>query len=337
MTSASPAALSARPRRPGFSLVELLVVMIVIALVIAIIVPSLGAVRDTARNTGTKSLINNIVQASGQFQNDERRLPGYFSAKEMGDQDNESRGMSAMENLIIDLMGVKIGTSSGSGMIEVGPTSGNTVFLDPGTLGATGTGMKNYLQLDGKYLVAQTVPDQQAGNGPDEMPDVVDYFGTPLLAWVADETAVGEIEEAEDFARDNSDSGTARFYWASNAAFLKAAPGKMAKDQRFSTNSGSVIGDGASDIPESMMALFGNPSYPRRDPANPNQTPTVAAAARGPLIVQSAGRDGYYFGVRDNGARMFGGAPLKYEKLFTNNEPEDLVQRFDDTIIAGGN
>lgn len=348
-----PAAQSAafpNPARPAFTLIELLVVMVVIGLVISIIIPAIGSARDIARATGTRGMLENILQASTQFQNEHRRLPGYFTAREMGDPANaDQHGMSAMENILLDLMGgVVDDNASGDGIVTVGPGS-KTIKVNVNLMGSQAGSNKAYLTLSGKHLAPQTRDqNQQWGDrghtddaGEDQLSDVVDEFGTPVLAWVADETAMGTIDEADDFAYRDS-SRRARFYWASNAAFLKASnTGKKNVDQAAESRLGESLID---DHAESLMAVLGNPAYPQRDPNNSTAVPDLAAAPRGKLILHSAGTDGRYFGKDDRGAKLFSAnGPMLYKRNFAGvdgtpyAEPDDVLKHFDDLVVSGGN
>ncbi|MEL7485492.1 MAG: prepilin-type N-terminal cleavage/methylation domain-containing protein, partial [Planctomycetota bacterium] len=92
--------------RRAFSLIELLVVITIIAIVIAITVPAIGAARDLARGTATQSQIQALATAVGSFQTDNERVPGYFNAAQMSDNDD---GFTSMQNVILDLAGGTIG------------------------------------------------------------------------------------------------------------------------------------------------------------------------------------------------------------------------------------
>src|ERR1044071_7678227 len=117
-----------RGSHPGFTLIELLVVILIIAVVISITVPAVGNARDLAKRTETQSMLGQLQQACGQFINSERRTPGYFSVKDMGSTDNDAaptgRGMSAMENILLDLFGIAgVAPAAGSNPVSVGPNS----------------------------------------------------------------------------------------------------------------------------------------------------------------------------------------------------------------------
>ena len=89
----------------GFSLVELLAVIGIIALLLGILLPVLGGARSAARDAVLQSQLNDLQTAITNFQTDENRYPGYFSAAQMGLDDNEQGGLTMMENIMIDLAG----------------------------------------------------------------------------------------------------------------------------------------------------------------------------------------------------------------------------------------
>lgn len=307
--------------RRAFSLVELLVVMFIIALVVAILVPALGKARNVGRKAATETLIQNINQGAASFATDNQsRLPGYFSPREMGIADNATRGMSGMENILLDLApGGVVGTgpnrpaqyASDADLIAVCPCNDTNkqVWVKTTLIGTSKD--KSYIQLNEKNYVAQVAGTQQVGvaghTAPDELTpqlkDLVDSWGTPLLAWVADDTANGQITQITDFARDDSSTATgARYYWNSNSAFLKAtASGKMGKNQ----NDNSLLGGGANatDRAMSLAGILGSPSSPL-DTSRSQPDQILPAAGRGKMIFQSAGIDGVFLSRDDKGAKQ---------------------------------
>ncbi|MGD1917067.1 MAG: type II secretion system protein [Phycisphaerales bacterium] len=347
--------------RRGFSLIELLVTIAVIAIVIAILVPTLSGARNTARAAGSQAQLTEIGQASSQYFSDNQRLPGYFTPRQMGSSDNEGRGFSGMQNIMLDLAGGIVEGPAEGNVIEVGPDDDNTVFVDLTFIGTTEAGGGYYTPRDTSF-VAQNDPDVglQETDGDEEarrLPSVLDSFNTPILAWQRDRTAIQPIEELADFVQDESGGDVpARFYWASNAGFLKTTDlGKRGKDPTFSTSAASrefsLIGEGVNEDPEllnHLAVLLGSPSVPNPgDNADALQAPS---AARGDLILHSAGIDAMYMSSKDIG----GGGDLRFWQSFFVDPPTgssderiqdgsgqvesiDLLDRFDDLIETVGN
>lgn len=348
-----------RPRR-AFSLIELLVTIAVIGIVIAIIVPTLGGARNTARAAGSQAQLTEIGQASTQYFADNQRLPGYFTPRQMGDPANAGRGFSGMQNIMLDLAGGIVSGGGGASLgtatqtLEVGPTSDNTVFVDPALIGTTEAGGGYYTPDDSRY-VAQADPTtgEQATSEDDHraLPSVIDSFNTPVLAWQRDRTAIQPIEAIEDFAQaEYSGDVPSRFYWASNAAFLNTTDlGKRGKDPTFSTAAGgreySLLGSGVTadpDLINHLAVLLGSPTVPNTD------APAAPSAARGDLIFHSAGIDAMYMSSKDQGGRN---DELRFwQSFFTDDtggtrleggdgqvESIDLLDQFDDLIESVGN
>jgi prepilin-type N-terminal cleavage/methylation domain-containing protein len=358
--------------RRAFTLIELLVVMIIIAVIIAIVLPAVGGVRNTARKQGTATLLNNVAQASQQFYNDSRRMPGMFSEKQMGSTGNDTAGMSGTENILLDLIGAETvrgdqpNPAGGATWVEVGPTPGSNqaqnLKVNMDTFGA-GTGTKNYFTPDAKLYVAQIRPSQMAGpngnagaseNDP-QLKDLVDYWGQPVLAWRQDDTAIGPVTQISNFAAaDSSAQAPSRFYWNSNAAFLKSTSlGRRGRPQD-DANVGSMLFDANNaNKAQALAAFLGHPSYPYRPTGG--GVPTVPASARGKLVLHSAGADGVYLARNDAGAKQFVNGLMNYAVNFVPDpsQPQsasnryetedgkadsiDLLKRFDDLAEGTGN
>ncbi|MFI4916396.1 MAG: type II secretion system protein [Phycisphaerales bacterium JB060] len=342
-----------RRARRAFSLIELLVTMAVIAIVIAIIVPTLGGARNTAKAAGTQSQLTAIGAAAQQFYSDQGRLPGYFTARQMGHTDNEMRGFTGMQNVMLDLAGgIVPDTASGTNIITVGPLNdaSGQVKVDTTLIGTREAGGGYYTPEDNRF-VAQQGAGVGLLVGEDEhqqLRSVVDPFGTPILAWQKDSTAIQELEALTDFAAPVSNPDEpARFYWASNAGFLKTQElGKRGKNPTFATASTtreySLIGDSEPDLSNHMAVLLGSPTIPNEI------APEVPSAARGNLIFHSAGIDAMYMGSKDTGGRA---STLAFWQSFYSDaggsnrlqdadgkvESIDLMDRFDDQIETVGN
>jgi len=319
-----------------------LVVIAIIAVLMGILLPALNSARLAGRKSGSQSLINSFTNAVSSFSNDNgSRMPGYFSPYQMGGNANLDAGMSAMENVMIELGGSDallgrrgdpdvVSPKPEEGIIAIAPfdnTSDDAAIVNINLIGTTGA----YFSPDKKFFKMMDHNNFQQnprGTNPDGqhlMPDVVDSFGNPLLAWVQDESARGSIDPDaggsinvyRQFATVASDAngpnnGPAWFYLASNNAFYGSNAtivGDSARNQ-YSLSSLSERNEinGAVDNIDrirSLTTLLASPSY---FVLNAGQTLENApfeeifpARPRGRLIVESAGIDGVYFGTRDLG------------------------------------
>lgn len=363
--------------RRAFSLVELLTVIFIVVLVIAIVLPALGGARDAAKKATTSQQLTELLNSVSTFQQDSRRLPGYFSAREMGSSENmNNQGFTSMENMMLDLLGQEavaktkpakwtVGTNPASGdTIQVGPVADtNKVYVN---LSLLSTDKKAYYNPPAKQFVAQysdgTVIKQfgAAGNtakeGDNQMPDLVDAFGNPILAWVQDDTAslrpVDAVEQfASDYDQTASNKPVARFWWAQNAGFLKAtSTGKNGVNQK----TDSLLGESASvnDRAKTLMALLGNPNTPVQGTATGPTADLLAGGPKGRVLVQSAGKDGVFLkndGKQSGRGSLTAGGPLVYGlglkdvagKPNLDSEGKtavfDIISGFDDLTVAGGN
>jgi len=363
--------------RRAFSLVELLTVIFIVVVVIAIVLPALGGARDAAKKATTSTQLTDLLNSVSTFQQDNRRLPGYYSAREMGSSENmNNQGFTSMENMMLDLLGQDavaktkpakwtLGTNPASGdTIQVGPvTDSNKVYVN---LSLLSTDKKAYYNPPAKQFVAQyndgSVIKQfgAAGNtakeGDNQMPDLVDAFGNPILAWVQDDTASLRPVDAEDqFAADYdqtaSNKPVARFWWAQNAGFLKAtSTGKNNVNQK----TDSLLGESASaaDRAKTMMAMLGNPNTPVQGTATGPTAQLLAGGPKGRVMLQSAGKDGIFLkndGKQAARGTLTAGGPLVYglglkdaagkPNLDADGKPivYDILGGFDDLTVAGGN
>lgn len=362
----------------AFSIIELMVVMLIIALVVAIVLPALGGARTAAKKTDSASLVAQLTQAIGTFETSEKRLPGPFSVRDLGAASNQTRGMSAMENMLIELLGYEELPSGGNGAVQVGPSNRtqdqrwyNFTKLPEG---------RSYFPVAGKYLAKQTAgnlgdPDTQqvavAAHG--EIPDLVDAFGAPVLAWPEDDTApgapyagtkegladAGQGNQATVLVRDNSQY-PAKFYYNVNHCFLQAT--LLGKDRKNQTaGQGCFLSSTQEkERTQSLAGLLGNPSYAAYSNNDPDRTlwtqidKIYPTAARGKYVIQSAGPDGLYLsrkassgnrGVASpSGALHYGysfmsdgmaNASVGYRDSDGKPTTLDLASQFDDIIAAG--
>lgn len=359
----------------GFSLVELLTVIAIIALIISIVLPVLGGAREAGRKVSTQGLLNDIAGAAAQFRLDHQgRNPGYFSPREMGHVDNATRGLSEMENVLLELAGTgAIMEETSANTVAVGPIADETINVDPSLLGAEGA----YFTPSGEFYVAQLrSAGQQVGEDGHtaeseteiQLLDMIDAFGQPLLFWSADDYTMTAVNRAEDFVRQDTSDEPALFYWNSNAAFLKAANlGRKGQDMtqpagpdRFSLIGGGAIGNDPDHTMLSMQALLGSPSAPRApapqtvedllaDPAAGLEA-LYPGRAKGAFLIHSAGSDGIYLSSEDRGFRtvaheddhidfglnFFTGPDGRVTDDDNNPTSRDIISEFDDITVSGG-
>lgn len=248
--------------RRAFTLIELLVVIALIGILIGILLPALGGARKVARAQANRQLLTQMAGASAAFETDNRRAPGYFSPREMalssntGTGDNDGRGMTAMQNVLIDLAGkdsVVVGTDFGTKnsneyLKDVGPIDGtlqaSQVNVNPTLIGAS---KSSYFNPGKKSLVSFEAGNDQSkprvglafsGRADNmQLPDLVDADGQPILAWQLDESCRLPIDKGtgnNSFVGVNSGADgrvASRFYWGSNAGILRSkAQGRLALD-----------------------------------------------------------------------------------------------------------
>ncbi len=353
-------------RNGGFSLVELLVVIVIIAIVISLILPALGNARNTARKSDTDSLVAQFAQAVGQFEQDQRRLPGVFSARQMGAATNTQQGFTAMDNAMLDLVGGVVDTGTGASFIQVGPgpSAAERVIVDLDRMASSG---KKYINLPPKYFTLSASNPTQFGTRTSanadlqRFPVLVDAFKNPLMLWAEDESAAGKPVRAGNAGPRlaSVDSSTpAKFYWASNAGWLRSTQYGVGQVNLAAGENKSLIGADApaANAPEieSLIAILGNPSFPD-DPSKPADQ-IYPTATRGKYVVHAAGADGVFLPETPGGSnkrrttslrapnpptRVLYGYTFKSPANTPHTDREgkpttiDLIREFDDQVSSG--
>lgn len=352
-------------RARGFSLIELLVVIGILVIVMAIILPVLSGARDAARKASTVTIFADLTTASAQFRTDQRREPGYFSLADMGNLANAGAGFTQMNNILLDLTGgITTGrediSSPADPVVNVGPHKDALVLFDKRLMSidesakspnksAAGGGYfrPGTALIDWKFFQKVTADPTSANSINEEkytrgnpannmvMPDLVDGWGNPILAWGIDTSAAPDYANTTTpgtFGVLNSSVAGPHFvYWAQNAGFLRAT--KMASRSGGGTNQKqlSLLGvDNAADattLTANLEALLGNPAYAT------TTTPTHPTAARGSIVFHSAGSDAVFMSKEDRGGKSAAGG-TKAAYLSANNT--DAMNAFDDVVQSAG-
>lgn len=355
---------SVHPR--AFSLVELVVVIGIIVLIISIVLPALAGARAAARTQATRDIVAQFANAVASYKQDQNRLPGYFSVREMGDPMNATNGLSAMQNAMLDLVGgiTTQAANPASKIFAVTPNGTNTVNVSIDLIGAPSATSKSYFPVLGKTYYkkqdgidgGERSPVSATPTGYNQLPEVVDAFGQPILLWMADTTVAGPIQSisannnnALVRAASSNAAATppARFYWNSNAAFLKTLGGTppYVGSQRKQQYTNSWIAEDQPNHVQNLSVLLGSPTGPTGITNTYDQI--LPSTQRGDYIVQSAGKNFIYMGLNENtkgysanNMLLFGSGfkdPSGNARTDSNGKPSsiDIMSQSDDIWQSG--
>lgn len=299
-TTTGTSAPRPQPTRSAFTLIELLVTVSIIAVLLGILLPALGGARSAARKVSTQSMMRNVRVAIDAFIADNGRAPGFFPIEEIASEENGGgpdviTGFTSMENALLDIAfgagTVQTVAESPSGtapsptnsFIDIDPmnlgSDDVTVRVNIAAVGDTTSGA--YLSLDAEHLgpiigqvgrnngdIDRLNDDQQTFIG---MPDVIDYFGQPIMLWQRDLTAglpprqPGEPGNAttpaafvSDFFDTNDlDETRASFYWATNAGYLRSGDTMNTIIPDSPSFPGTGVGLGADRVPQAVVSSLG--------------------------------------------------------------------------------
>lgn len=351
---ATPCPLRAREGRRAFTLVELLVVIAVIAVLVAILLPALGGARQAARKSATNSLMVTVRTAIDQFKSSKGRLPGYFSAREIGSTDNTS-GFTSMENALLDLMGgVAEREASGAYAVQFREITigSRSVWVDTAGVGSPdGPGYLS-LPVEGRGSnqgganglgPARRAVDQlvdPANAGKHEMPDVLDAWGKPIVLWAKNETAGAKAKFAMRESPSNPNDTQGLFYWHSNRGYLEA-PSQSGGDGMSSPTIDTALSllspaYTPQELEYTMEALLGHSAFPDPIATPPNTRP---AAPLGDYVLQSAGPDSIFlFNGRASEDSMILREAVYEPRWEIQPDSQDegrLASEFDDLKMSG--
>ncbi len=345
MTPTTPAPNpGAIPRlQRGFTLIELLVVVAIIAVLVAILLPALGGARNAARRSATDNLMLTVRTSIDAFRSAKGRLPGHFSARQMADSTDNKSSLTTMENALLDLMGGIVAvnsnpTTSGEPQVRKVTIGSSYIWVDTLALGSPeGPGFLSIPALSTKGAGGganglgparreiQQIEDPDA-TGKNEIPDVLDAWGSPIILWSKNEAAGANPRFADDEARPSSQP-QALFYHYSNHAYLNVS---SQGDKSILSESSGIS---PTDLVRTLEALLGHPSFPKADATPANSEPAVPI---GDYLLHSAGKDQIFLWNS-------GSATLKqavYEpRLIADPSSDDTgkpISFFDDLTMPGG-
>lgn len=352
-----------RAARPAFSLIELVVVIGIIVLLISILLPALSVARRASKVSAANSQFNEVSNAIALFKQDQNRLPGFFSARDLGDTNNAAQstgGFTPMQNAMLELVGgiAKDQNASGADVVMVGPPTKKIKVRVDSQSGLPTENLAKYFQPKTTYFKKQDGVSGGKRQGDPlnaSLADFIDPFGQPVLMWMADPTAAGTIQSlsgANDnaLARTGAPTGAstppARFYWASNGAFLANNATLFVGDQRKLQVTNSFITADNANFVKNLSVLLGSPTGAANVAGPYDQI--VPATIRGSYILHSSGPNFYYMGLKEqqlataasSGQLLFG---LNFKDPGNNLVQDsngkatsiDIMTKSDDIILAG--
>lgn len=377
--TAPPAGACSRTRRPervggarrrrGFTLTEMLIVVVIIVILISILLPALGGARNTARKAATQSFMSSIHQAISSFKAEQQRLPGYFTVKQVGSDDNivkqetgGTRGLTYLENALLELGGgvyedqnatedTATDPSKPPDLIKVGVGQDLTVIVQRTAIGAKGG--PGYLDIPEGYIDMGHLTDGRAGKiaGLKWMPRLIDAWGMPILMWPRDEFAKQQSILVSGRYKADDPSTSAPFYWAGNSGFTNApslghgTQKAQWNDSTLSSNGRDfrwkpILDDMGNPLAQTMAAVIGHPGFPDANSLTDADNGPQPAQALGDVILESAGPDGIYLESDQGKFNKYHYVPDGYftsgaPPAWTADDTTNYVDKSDDLISSG--
>jgi type II secretory pathway pseudopilin PulG len=342
LTRSSP---TARRARLGFSLTELLVVIGIIVLLVGILLVALGQVQAKARRTQTESTMQQFLNACTAFQAENDRYPGVIPESVLVDPVNyvgtpAVPKISSTENALLDLLG---GFRVLAPTDDTTPDSAAEVVYNDYLADAvtTSSDLEITWNVPGGGVWKLAIDTRRIGEGPiingkprapyftpasnelvkltnpaNEIPDLVDAWGQPLLY-------LRQARERGPLLPDGSPTQS-QFAAAGLWPYVKSdSLGDLQQNQ--TTSGGNQRASILNTAPDGNATLAKFIAHP-----------AIANQAKGGICLISAGPDGVYFSRVDGPGSQ--GTPIDDIVTNSNNEYNNpkVVDDYDDVRVFGG-